>query len=322
MTLSSDRNTAVRTQPQNKPAVTGLELKFKPITQADLPEINRIVQMSRSRTCDYTIGGIFMWVDYFRYSYCIYADTLFIRGVSESNLTDEAFSLPVGAMPVAESIELLRAYCRVNGLVMRFSAIPEDKLTDFRSVGLTTCRQLEDWDDYLYDIDALASLRGKKLSKKRNHVNRFMADNPGYSFGPLTPAEARCLEVTCSGWLEPDDVTQRSSLAEHKAVLDVLANMVCYPFEGAVLRNSAGRTVAFTLGEVIGDTLFVHIEKMDHSVAGAGETVNTLFARYMAERYPGLRYINREEDTGDPGLRKAKLSYHPSMILHKYDITV
>ena len=318
----SEHSVSTREPAAGRVAVTGKELEFRPITLADLPEINRIVQMSKSRTCDYTIGGIFMWVDYFKYSYCIYSDTLFIRGVSESNLTDEAFSLPVGAMPVARSIELLRAYCGIRGLTMRFSAIPEDKLSDFSSVGLTNCRQLEDWDDYLYDIEALATLRGNKLSKKRNHVNRFKADNPGYSFEALTPAEARRLEVTCRPWFEPDDPTQGSSLAEHQAVLEVLCNMVCYPFEGAVLRNPEGRIVAFTLGEVIGDTLFVHIEKMDHSVAGAGETVNTLFAGYMAERHPELCYINREEDTGDPGLRKAKLSYRPSMILHKYDITV
>lgn len=91
-------------------------------------------------------------------------------------------------------------------------------------------------------------------------------------------------------------------------------------FEGGVLRDSAGRMAAFTIGEVIGDTLFVHIEKIDHAVAGAGETVNKMFAARMTGTHPEVRYINREEDVGDPGLRAAKQSYHPLMLLPKFNV--
>ena len=55
-------------------------LKFAPITQADLPLINGLLQSAISRTCDYSIGGIFMWIDYFKYEYCVAFDTLFIKG--------------------------------------------------------------------------------------------------------------------------------------------------------------------------------------------------------------------------------------------------
>ena len=79
-----------------------------------------------------------------------------------------------------------------------------------------------------------------------------------------------------------------------------------------MLSTPADGIVAFTLGEVIGDTLYVHIEKMNHLVNGAGETVNKLFAELMTGHHPEVRYINREEDVGDPGLRHAKESYHPS----------
>ncbi len=75
-----------------------------------------------------------------------------------------------------------------------------------------------------------------------------------------------------------------------------------------------------TLGEVVGDTLYVHVEKMNHDVAGAGETINKLFAENMVSRYAGLRYINREEDMNDEGLRFAKESYHPVAILDKCNV--
>lgn len=76
----------------------------------------------------------------------------------------------------------------------------------------------------------------------------------------------------------------------------------------------------FTAAEIIGDTLIIHIEKMDHEVAGAGETINKLFAAEMLHRHPQLRYINREDDAGDPGLRYAKESYHPLRLLRKFNV--
>ena len=88
-----------------------------------------------------------------------------------------------------------------------------------------------------------------------------------------------------------------------------------------MLRDNNRHIVAFTIGEIIGDTLFTHIEKMDHSVPGAGESINRFFAQHITSRHPEVRYINREEDAGDEGLRQAKLSYHPAILLTKYDIT-
>lgn len=108
---------------------------------------------------------------------------------------------------------------------------------------------------------------------------------------------------------------------EREQVMHVLDNLDDYGFEGAVLSTPADGIVAFTLGEVKGDTLYVHIEKMNHEVAGAGETVNKLFAAMMTERHPEVLYINREEDVGDPGLRHAKESYHPAEMLDKYNVT-
>lgn len=322
--MSSLISTATVVTPHRiaKRSTTASPLKFKKITLADLPEINRILQESKSRTCDCTIGGIFMWIDYFDYSYCIYRDTLFIKGVSELYPNKPAFSLPLGKMDIAHAIDLLKQYCNENKFELRFSAIPEDRLAEFRSVGVRDTEQLVDWGDYLYDIQKLATLSGKKMSKKRNHVNRFEIENPGYCLVEITPENVHRLKVEFDSWLSPEDLYRATAVEEHRQVVNVLENLNCYPFEGLILLDKDHRPVAFTLGEIIGDTLFVHIEKMRHDVAGAGETINKSFAAYMLERHPELRYANREEDAGDPGLRKAKESYHPEMILTKYDIVV
>ena len=297
-------------------------LNFRPLTIESIKEIERLLPLSRSRANDFTIGGLMMWADYFNYEYCIYGNTLFVKGVSELRPDLPAFSLPVGGMPLSCAVDLIMDYCRVNGVPLRFSAVPDDRVDELRSLVPGRIERLNNWSDYIYDARALASLAGKRLGKKRNHVNRFMAENEGYTTERLSGANLYETRRAYTGWLQDNPPAAASAAEESAQTLAVLDNYGAFPFEGLVLRDGNGRIVAFTIGEVIGDTLYTHIEKIDYNVAGAGETINKLFASYITERYPHVDYINREEDAGDEGLRQAKLSYHPCIILGKYDIVV
>lgn len=295
-------------------------LKFQPLTDIDIKTVKKLLPMSHSRANDFTVGGMFMWADYFDYHYCIYGNTLFIKGVSEKNPRVPAFSLPVGAMPLSCALDLLRDYCRVNHLDLRLSAVPDDRMDDLRAICSGRLERLEDWSDYIYDAQSLATLAGKHLNKKRNHVNRFEAENPGWSIEPIGHSNIGRLRLAYTAWLERQTIDAASATEESVQTYNVIDHYPLYPFEGIVLKNGQGCIVAFTMGEVIGDTLYSHIEKMDHEVNGAGEMINREFARYITALHPQVRYINREEDAGDPGLRQAKLSYHPAIILNKYDI--
>jgi len=113
---------------------------------------------------------------------------------------------------------------------------------------------------------------------------------------------------------------EAEALYERQQCARVLEFWNCFGFEGAVLRGANGRIVALTAAEVIGDTAIIHIEKMDHTVSGAGESINKFFAGRLVERHPGLKFLNREDDAGDEGLRRAKESYNPLCILHKYNV--
>lgn len=316
-------------------------LVFNRITLADLPAINSLLTSAARpadlRTCDYSIGGLYMWIDYFNYRFCIYRNTLFISGVSEQDGYSPAFSLPIGELPLEESTALLADYCRHRGYPLRFSAIPEMAAARLEQIGCRSKVELTDWADYLYDIADLATLRGKRYNKKRNHVNRFIADHPNYELVDITASNCRIVASAykrmCDSEIEidhDDDLLDFSGFEEYLAskseeqsmTAQVLANLAAYPFEGAFLTDETGRIVAFTLAEIIGDTACIHIEKMDHNVAGAGETINKLFAERLAQRHPGLRYLNREEDCGDPDLRYTKQSYHPSALLRKFDLVM
>lgn len=297
------------------------ELRFRRITPDTLPLINSILQTGSSRTCDYTIGGIFMWIDRFGYEYCVYRDTLFLKGVSETDSSLTAFSMPVGPLPLEECVALIDEYCRFAGIRPVFSAIPEDRIDYLLSLTADAqVEELDDWADYLYDAAQLASLSGKKWSKKRNHVNRFMADNPHYVFEPLTPCLLPEVLLFHTGLHESEGLESSTGLYERNECTRILNHYTSYPFEGAVLRDETGEICAFTCGEIIGDTLYIHIEKMNHEIAGAGETINKLYAEYMTNRHPAVRFINREEDCGDAGLRHAKESYNPLMRLRKFNV--
>lgn len=294
-------------------------LEFKPFTSSDITMTSRLAAMSRSRACDFTVGGIYMWIDYFRYTRCFVNDTLFIKGVNEDDTTLTAFSLPVGLMPLADSVALLKEYCSCIGMPLRFSAVPEGRLDELTALGARSVTELTDWADYLYDINSLATLKGKRYNKKRNHVNRFMAENHGYTLRDLTIGDIPAVTEFLDN-LPQNDNKPLMARYERDQVRHILTNYKDYPFEGGVLTTPAHGIVAFTIGEIISDTLHLHIEKIDHETAGAGEAINTLFARAMMTRHGQLTTINRQDDAGDPGLRHAKMSYHPQSILRKYNV--
>ncbi len=299
-------------------------LQFRPMLTRHIPDVRRILALHAPgwRTCDFTVGGLFMWIDYFRYEWDIWQGTLFVRGLNEQDLSSEAYSVPVGAMPLRLSLDVLRRHCYSRGTPCVLSAVPGEAIELIGAAApVTAIEPLDDWSDYLYGISSLASLQGKAMSKKRNHVNRFMADNPDHTFDPLDSSN---IEAVRRFFAAQELAADKSMSADYERlqVMEVLSDPARFGFEGAVLSIPGRGVVAFAMGEVIADTLYVHIEKMAHDVPGAGETINCLFARIMQERHPQLDYVNREEDAGDPGLRKAKLSYHPLEIIRKYNVTL
>lgn len=261
-----------------------------------------------------------MWVDYFNYEYCIYEDTLFIKGKSESHPDMVAFSLPLGKLDLSKSVELLKDYCKTAGHKLCFSAIPNECADIIGALCNGEVERLDDWSDYLYKAQDLASLTGKAYSKKRNHVNRFMSDNPHYKFEMIDKKNIGLAREFMSRVELCEKSDPQLAAYELQQCMDVIDNIDKYKFEGAILKDETGEVCAVTYREVIGDTLYVHIEKMKHDVPGAGETINYLFAKMMYGRYARLAYINREEDMGDPGLKHAKESYHPTAILNKFNI--
>ena len=306
---------------ENVVAIRHHKLNFKKIEHADMPLIWEFLKEEKGRTTDFSYAGLFMWVDLFKYEYAILDDTLFIKGMVENDLTKPAFSLPVGSLPLAESIGILRDYCGERGLPVELSAVPEYALEELEPLNPQYIELLSDWSDYLYDSEMLSTAKGKKMNKKRNHINHFMSENPQWEFHPLTSENAEeALKFMDIYEAEADETYMAREESRLSRIMIKMLAEGDSVMEGGVLYKRPGEICAITIGDVKGDTLFVHIEKGTKEVAGSYETINKEYASYMTQKYPFIKYINREDDSGDEGLRKAKESYHPIALLRKYNV--
>lgn len=297
------------------------ELVFSPVTLADMDIIWPYLQCAPGRTTDFSFGGVAMWVDYFKYEFCIVRNTLFIKGVLENDREIPAFSLPVGHMSLPESIKMLREYCSSHNLQLRFSAVPELSLEEFAVFSDVTIEEIRNWEDYLYESEKLSTLSGKKMAKKRNHVNHFKNEYEGrWSYERLDVSNCNeALQFMDIVDMEGDmDEASKSERLLSRRILAEWPLLLPY-MHGGILRLD-GEICALTAGDIKGDTLFVHIEKADRRYDSTYEMINHLFAADMCASHPEIKYINREDDAGDEGLRSSKMSYHPVELLKKYNV--
>lgn len=170
-----------------------------------------------------------------------------------------------------------------------------------------------DYADYLYLRTDLATLAGKKFQAKRNHLNKFRRTYTNYEYVPLTSNRIQeCLDLEAE-WCKVNNCDQHEGTGnERRALIYALHNFDALGLTGGILHVD-GKIVAFTFGMPINqDTFGVHVEKADTTIDGAYTMINYEFANHIPEQYT---YINREEDLGIEGLRKAKLSYQPVIVL-------
>lgn len=174
--------------------------------------------------------------------------------------------------------------------------------------------------DYVYHIDDLADLKGRKFQRKRNHVNRFYDQHPHCRLEPLTSANLEAVQDMANAWYlhrqarDPDGDYHLEQLALMRA----LADPEKLEMDGLVLLEGE-KILAFSMASRLSpDTMDIHFEKARDTVDGAYAAINQAFAKYLREKYPEIRYLNREDDMGLEGLRKAKLSYNPAFLVEKY----
>ena len=300
-------------------------IDFRTPQPSDKAWVDALLAQADYRGCDYNFTNLFVW------SRAYGQEIAQVNGFLVTHLCGRmgcSYMYPAGSGDLAAAIDILAREA-------------DERRQPLRLVCLTT-RQMEELDrlmpgrfayeadrdgfDYLYDIDRLADLTGKKLHAKHNHINRFMDNNPSWVYEEITPQTLpECLEMD-QEWYRRSMV--REGAAEERdlgdegiALRTAMDHYHALGLEGGLIRVY-GEVVAFTMGDRLNsDTYDVHFEKAYGELQGAYAMINREFARWVRAKHPNVRYLNREDDMGVEGLRKAKESYYPDRMVEKYAAT-
>ena len=292
-------------------------LIFKPVTLCDKAWVDPIVMAENSPSADYNFGNIYIWDKFYKQLICRFEN----RMITKLCYGDEpAFVFPIGSGPLAPAIEAMRAFCAEKSYPLLMYGLTEKHRDELDALypGCFTFRSDEEYADYIYSAEKLATYAGKALHGKKNHCNRFEAEND-WDFVPITrELIPGCLDMLKAWSEENADRLDSSITDEYDAIIRAFAAYEKLGLEGGVLRSS-GEILGFSLGEMASpDTFNVHFEKAETAVNGAYPMVCRELTRMVMQAHPGLRYVNREDDMGMESLRKSKLSYKPELLLEKY----
>lgn len=292
-------------------------LTFEPFSISALQRALPYLKQSGSSCSDLSAGSLFLWQPNTDLRFCEWNHTLVIR----QNVGEQpAFTFPMGADPDGMLDELLQ-YAKANRLPLRFFSVDEKTLERIRQD-----RRLKSpmfafdprWSDYIYSFEEAKTFAGRKYSGQRNHINKFkkLYGEPVVRF--LQPEELSAVLELLAAYREEhtdQNLLEQLELAQTEKLLSVADSLGLY----AAGLFVGGKIAAFSIGEVIGETLLIHVEKALRRYEGAYPTMYSGFVRLMAS-LPGnsLRLINREDDSGDPGLRTSKMQYHPIEKIDKY----
>lgn len=286
-------------------------LNFKKIEREDYPILKAYFNAYPSRQCDRSVGTIIMWHEYYGNYYAITDGTLILLSKFKNKI---CFSFPIGK-DINAGLDAIDEYCKENSLPCIMCSVNKNELPIlFKRYSYCVVEPDRNMFDYIYEKDAIMNLSGKKYSTPRNHINKFLKLYKNYSFEPITEDEiTEIIQFTknFSFNSEKDDVARY----ELEKCIDVLENYEEYGLLGGVLKVD-GKVIGYSVGEIIGDTLICHIEKANIEYHGAYQMVTNQFLKMYAAK-DDIKFVNREDDSGDEGLRKAKLSYRPIELLEK-----
>lgn len=288
--------------------------EFKPITIHDKEAITPYILNSNIQDCDLSFANLCSWHFMTESSYAIIHHHLVIRFRHPQGFHEYFMPLGEGSfIPVIEELEELAR--REQAPLCLRGVLPEMR-NRLEEVYPTLFEYSSDRNffDYIYKREDLAELKGKNYQPKRNHVNKFRKEYE-FTYEPLTEEVIpECLQFESEWCIKHGYIENENIRNERRALTFALHHFQESGLTGAVIRTS-GRVVAFTFGAPINHNTFgVHYEKADINIDGIYSAINQLFASHLPTQY---LYLNREEDLGIPGLRQAKLSYHPALLLEK-----
>lgn len=290
-----------------------MEIKWKTLEMEDERIIQHYYDMVPIRNCEFTFANNLLWAPFYEIRYAVVEDML----VFISDEAELSVSCPLGKGDLKKAVDALIQYFKEKGRPFKMHLVSPAQFEELERLypGRFQVEYDRDAADYVYESERLISLAGKKLHGKRNHINRFKENFPDWKYEVISEENVEECVAMAEIWREQNGCMEKGEKHDEFCVtLNALKLHDELGLKGGLIRAD-GKVVAFSLGEPCGEDMFVvHIEKAFAEIQGAYPMINQQFVEHEAQDF---RYVNREEDTGSEGLRKAKLSYRPAFLVNK-----
>lgn len=285
-------------------------LEFTKI-EKDVLKIKDYLNLTDGKICDLSVGVRYMWRDEYVNEYAVYNNTLILKETGPDY--QEVFYFPIGS-DVEGALTKIEEFARSKSIPLSFGCLTEEQANVIKNrytfVDISFDR---DWCDYIYEAEKFKTYSGKKLSGQRNHVNKFKKLYPDYKFKVVTKDDLERIKEFFVEFKKSRTLSDEES-SELCEAIDLTENMFEFDQLGGFIEVD-NKIVAFSVGEVVGQTLIVHVEKGLTCYEGVYPTMAKEFATAFAS--DSVKYINREEDCGDTGLRTSKMQYRPLELANK-----
>ncbi len=291
-------------------------INFRPIELNDKILYNKHLYQSSPKGCEFSFGNLFMWG---LQSISFLHDHVVLYSRFDCRCF---YPFPIGAGNKKEVLNAIFADAKERGVCACLTGLNKKNKETLEALYPNQFYFHADRSsyDYVYDINDLADLKGRKLHRKRNHLKHFKKNHPSYLIAPITMDNIDRIRNFASEWYKMKlEENPTGDYHHEQAALDkVFTHYTDLEMEGLLLEEN-GEILGFTMAsQMYPDTFDVHFEKARGDIDGAYTTINSEFANYIRNKYPYIKYLNREEDMGILGLRKAKMSYFPHHMIKKY----
>jgi len=290
-------------------------IDFKPVQPEDKERYLHYLLNGSDRSCEYSFVNLYLWG---RQNATIIHDHMVL--FSQFN-RQSVYPYPIGDGEKKPVLDAIIADAKERGIPCRITSLSAEAKDTLETLypGMFRFHCDRDGYDYVYDINDLADLPGKKYQKKRNHCNRFRTDYPNYHVEPLNDDNLSKVQEMLSAWYadKEQENPDNDFLMEQVALNKAFTHYKELELDGLVLFNDE-KVLGFTMGSRLShDTYDIHFEKAWGDVNGAYAIINYEFARYLREKHPDIRFLDREDDMGIEGLRIAKERYFPHHMVEK-----
>lgn len=284
-------------------------MKFEKLTDYRL--MKKYLNISPAYFSNISAGYFFMWHGSDQVEFAETEDALLL---SITHKGKQHFCFPLGAN-VDKALSALEKYCLERHIPLSFYPVDDATaayLTNrYYDAAISSERN---WSDYIYNAENLKTFAGKKYSAQRNRINKFKKQYGAYVFEPFSPERAPEYTLFLKKWGNSHEFSNKTDRYEYNRCFEIINAADALGCVGGCIRYD-GDIIAFAIGEVVGNTLVIHVEKADREYDGAYQIIVSEFAKAFA--VGKVKYINREDDSGDIGLRTSKMRYHPIEIRTK-----